>query len=127
MTSQRRTARTRHVRIAIRDGTKEDLGEVVDLWEHLVDHHREYSDYYTLARNGRRNWSRYLREKFSEPSTRLIVAEEDGKLVGFMLCLLDPVKPIFKEKTVGIISDAYVVKHRRRKGIMKEMLAVALR
>lgn len=127
MPVRKKTRKPRRVRIRIRDGDEDDLEEVVDLWEGLVDHHRAYSDHFTLARDGRRKWSKYLEEKFSEPSTRLIVAEEDEELVGFMLCLLNPVKPIFKEKAVGIISDAYVVKHRRKKGIMKEMLASALR
>ena len=127
MTTHRKHSGPRHVLIVIRDGSEDDLDDVVELWKDLVDHHREFSDYYTLRRDGRRNWSKYLREKFSEKSTRLIVAEEGGRLVGFMLCLLDPVKPIFRERTVGLISDAYVVEHRRRKGIMKEMLAVALR
>ena len=127
MTTHRKHSGPRHVLIVIRDGSEEDLDEVVELWKDLVDHHREFSDYYTLRRDGRRNWSKYLREKFSEKSTRLIVAEEDGKLVGFMLCLINPAVPIFKERMVGLISDAYVVRHRRRKGIMKEMLAVALR
>ena len=106
---------------------EDDLDEVVDLWEELVEHHRNYSDHFEISRDGRRIWEAYLRERFSEPSTKLIVAEEDGGLAGFMLCLLDPSKPIFKERTVGIVSDAYVVKNRRKKGVMKEMLVVALR
>lgn len=127
MTPKGTKRRTRRVRIRIREGTEDDLEEVVDLWEELVDHHREYSDYFTLARDGRKRWAEYLEQKFSEPSTMLLVAEEDDALVGFMLCLLGPVKPIFREKTVGIISDAYVVRHRRKKGIMNELMATALR
>ena len=127
MVASKKTEEPRLLHIGIRDGTKEDLESVVDLWEELVEHHSAYSDHFTLARDGRKKWAKYLHEKFSEPSTRLIVAEEDGDLVGFMLCLLNPGKPIFKEKAVGVISDAYVVRHRRKKGIMKEMLSVALR
>ncbi|UCE45052.1 MAG: GNAT family N-acetyltransferase [Methanobacteriota archaeon] len=127
MVASKKIEEPRRVHIGIRDGTEEDLERVVDLWEELVKHHSAYSDHFTLARDGRKKWAKYLNEKFSEPSTRLIVAEENDDLVGFMLCLLNPGKPIFKEKAVGVISDAYVVKHRRRKGIMKEMLSVALR
>ena len=117
----------KRVQIRIREAVEDDLDEVVDLWEELVEHHQNYSDHFELSRNGRDIWEEYLRDKFSEPSTKLIVAEEDGGLAGFMLCLLDPSKPIFKERTVGIVSDAYVVKNRRKKGVMKEMLVVALR
>ncbi|MDH3365729.1 MAG: GNAT family N-acetyltransferase [Thermoplasmata archaeon] len=126
MTAKKKTG-PRRVRIEIREATEDDLGDIVDLWELLVEHHRAYSDHFKLARDGRRKWSAYLKEKFSEKSTKLIVAEEEGKLVGFMLCLMSPGRPIFSEKAVGVISDAYVVKHRRKKGVMKEMLVVALR
>jgi L-amino acid N-acyltransferase YncA len=128
MTSSKdKTTKTRRVRIEIREATEDDLEDIVDLWELLVEHHRAYSEHFRLARNGRRKWSAYLEEKFSEKSTKLIVADEDGELVGFMLCLMSPGRPIFSEKAVGVISDAYVVKHRRKKGVMREMLVVALR
>ncbi len=122
-----KTTSTRHVRIEIREATEGDLDDVVDLWQLLVEHHRAYSEHFKLARDGRRKWSAYLKEKYSEKSTKLIVADEDGELVGFMLCLLSPGRPIFSEKAVGVISDAYVVKHRRMKGVMKEMLTVGLK
>jgi L-amino acid N-acyltransferase YncA len=127
MTAKKKTTRTRHVRIEIREATEDDLDDIVDLWELLVEHHQAYSEHFKLARDGRRKWSAYLEEKFSEKSTKLIVADEDGELVGFMLCLMSPGRPIFSEKTVGVVSDAYVVKHRRMKGVMREMLVVALR
>jgi RimJ/RimL family protein N-acetyltransferase len=47
--------------------------------------------------------------------------------VGFMMCLLSPQEPIFAEKATGVVSDAFVRKDRRKKGVMKEMLRVALR
>lgn len=121
-------AGSRRVQIRIREAHEDDLDDVACLWEELVDHHREYSDHFELSRDGRDIWERYLRERFAERSTKLIVAEEDdGRLVGFMLCLLDPSKPIFKQRVVGVIPDAYVARSRRKKGVMKEMLAVALR
>ncbi|UCE92320.1 MAG: GNAT family N-acetyltransferase [Methanobacteriota archaeon] len=127
MTPEGGNGSSKPVRIRIREAGEDDLDEIVDLWEELVEHHQTYSDHFTLSRNGREIWEEYLREKFSEPSTKLIVAEENDGLVGFMLCLLDPARPIFKEKAVGLVSDAYVVKNRRKKGVMKEMLIVALR
>jgi len=108
-------------------GRAADLDAVVDLWDELVDHHGRLSPLFTPASDSREKWSRYLVKKFSEKSTRLIVAQEDGEVVGFMLCMLSPNAPIFKERTLGIITDVYVRQERRRKGIAKEMLKVALR
>jgi len=127
MTTKEKATRTRHVRIEIREATEDDLDDIVDLWELLVEHHQAYSEHFKLARDGRRKWAAYLEEKFTEKSTKLIVADEDGELVGFMLCLMSSGRPVFSEKNVGVVSDAYVVKHRRKKGVMREMLVVALR
>ena len=123
----KKDAKSRRVKIEIRDATEKDLKGIVVLWELLVEQHRTYSDHFTLARDGRRKWARYLRQKFTEPSTKLIVAEENGELMGFMMCLLSPQDSIFVEKATGVVSDAFVRKDRRKKGVMKEMLRVALR
>lgn len=124
---QKKDAISRRIRIEIRDATEEDLKGIVELWEMLVEQHRTYSDHFAIARDGRRKWARYLRQKFTEPSTKLIVAEEKEELVGFMMCLLSPQESIFAEKATGVVSDAFVRKDRRKKGVMKEMLRVALR
>ena len=117
----------KRVRIEIRDARIGDLGAVVDLWDLLIDHHRNMSAYFAPARDSREKWSMYLAKKFSEKSTKLLVADEGGEIVGFMLCLLTPNKPIFKDKSVGVISDVYVSESRRNRGVTKEMLKVALR
>ena len=113
--------------IFVRDGTEDDLDGVVDLWALLARHHEEISEDFTLAWDGKRKWSNYLRSKFGEISTKLIVAEEDGKIVGFMLCLLSPNAPVFKERKVGVISDVFVLEERRRKGVARKMLEVAVK
>ena len=107
--------------IEVRDGTKGDLRAVTDLWTQLAEHHTKLSDDFALAWDSRLRWSRYLSSKFKEISTKLVVAEEDGRIVGFMLCLLSPNTPIYAERKIGVISDAYVLPERRRKGVTKLM------
>ncbi len=115
------------IRIDIRDATVDDLDSVVDLWGMLARHHEDISNDFTLAWNGKRKWAKYLENKFDEISTKLVVAEEDGKVVGFMLCLLSPNTPVFKERKIGVISDVFVLEERRRKGVAKKMLDVAVK
>lgn len=117
---------TKKIVIRIRDAVEEDLPRVADLWEELARYHESLSEHFRLAWDSKRRWSEYLRTKFSEPSTKLIVAEEDGRLVGFMLCLLSPNAPIYKERKVGVVSDVFVQEPRRRKGVAKKMLASAI-
>jgi ribosomal protein S18 acetylase RimI-like enzyme len=115
------------VRIEIRDAVEKDLPEVVELWEKLAKHHERLSDRFELAWDSKRHWRAYLEKRFSEISTKLIVAEEAGNIVGFMLCMLSPNVPIFKERKIGIIADVYVLEERRRKGVARKMLDVAVR
>lgn len=115
------------VRIEIRDAIEEDLPGVVELWERLAEHHEKLSDKFELAWDSKRHWRAYLEKRFAEISTKLIVAEEEGDIVGFMLCMLSPNVPIFKERKIGIIADVYVLEERRRKGVARKMLDVAVR
>ncbi|OGS41931.1 MAG: hypothetical protein A3K67_05820 [Euryarchaeota archaeon RBG_16_62_10] len=115
------------ITIKIRDATKDDLGAVTDLWESLARYHVTLSDRFTLALDSRRKWRAYLAEKFSEISTKLIVAEEDGEIIGFMLCLLSPNVPVYKERKIGVVSDVYVREDRRRKGVGKKMFDLAVK
>lgn len=107
--------------IEVRDATKSDLRAVTSLWTKLAEHHSELSDHFALSWDSRLRWSKYLTSKFKEISTKLIVAEENGKLVGFMLCLLSPNAPVFAERKIGVISDVYVLPERRMKGVTKLM------
>ena len=118
---------TSKILIEVREARKDDLSGVVDLWEKLATYHSELSDEFALAWDGKRRWSKYLHKKFSEISTKLIVAEEGDRIVGFLLAMLSPNYPIFKERKIGLISDVYVLEARRGKGITKKMLDVAIK
>jgi len=93
----------------------------------LAKYHQRLSGDFTLAWDSRRKWANYLKTKFSEISTKLIVAVENGKVVGFMLCFLSPNVPVYKERKIGVISDVFVSEERRRKGVMKKMFDTAIR
>ncbi len=119
--------RVQRVKIEVREATEEDLDQVANLWKDLAEHHAELSEDFSLTWDSKRRWSRYLREKFAEVSTKLIVATDGDRIVGFMLCMLSPNIPIYEERKLGIVSDAYVLERRRGKGIAKKMLDVGLR
>ncbi len=107
--------------IEVRDATRSDLRAVTGLWMELAKHHSKLSDDFALSWDSRLRWSRYITARFKEISTKLVVADEDGELVGFMLCLLSPNTPVYAERKIGVISDVYVVPERRKKGITKLM------
>jgi L-amino acid N-acyltransferase YncA len=113
--------------IEVRDATKKDLKAVTSLWTELAEYHSKLSDDFALAWDSRLRWSRYLASKFKEISTKLVVAEEDGKLVGFMLCLLSPNTPVYAERKIGVVSDVYVLPERRKRGVTRLMFDHAVK
>ena len=118
---------SKRIIIEIREGRKEDLDGVVDLWQRLAKQHEAMGDEFALRWRSKKDWSDYIRLKYSEISTKLIVAEEEGEVVGFMLCMLSPNAPIFRDRKIGLISDVFVIPQRRRKGVAEKMLAVAVK
>jgi ribosomal protein S18 acetylase RimI-like enzyme len=114
-------------KIEIREARIGDLGRVVDLWEEMAEHHSRLSHHFTVSEDGRERYSKYLARKFSEKSTKLVVATNGHEVIGFMLCMLSPNVPVFKERTVGLVSDVYVLREFRMKGVAKEMLKYGLR
>ncbi|MGD9962540.1 MAG: N-acetyltransferase family protein, partial [Thermoplasmata archaeon] len=115
------------LKILIREARIGDLGDITDLWEQMAEHHSRLSHHFTLAEDGKDKYSKYLARKFSEKSTKLVVATSGPKVVGFMLCLLSPNTPVFRERTVGVVSDVYVRPEFRMKGVAREMLKSGLR
>jgi ribosomal protein S18 acetylase RimI-like enzyme len=115
------------VKIGIREARIGDLGDAVDLWEQMAEHHTRLSHHFTLSEEGKDRYSKYLAKKFSERSTKLVVATHSGRVIGFMLCLLSPNVPVFKERTIGVVSDVYVRPEFRMRGVAREMLKVGLR
>ena len=111
--------------IEVREAREDDMEPVADLWKMLAEYHEELADDFALSWDSRKRWSKYLRDKYSEISTKLIVADEAGEIVGFMLCMLSPNAPIFRDRQLGVISDVYVREDLRRKGIAKKMFDVA--
>lgn len=115
------------LKIQIREARIGDLGDITDLWEEMAEHHSGLSHHFTISEDGKDRYSKYLARKFSEKSTKLIVATSGPRVIGFMLCLLSPNAPVFQEKTIGVVSDVYVRPEFRMRGVAKEMLKSGLR
>ncbi len=61
------------------------------LWLQLFDHHRAVGDAGIRVIDRRRSWPRRRRlyeQLFAEPGTFVVLAEQDGKPVGYALCHL---------------------------------------
>jgi len=55
-----------------------------------------------------------------------LVAEDEGRVVGFLLASMDRRPGIFLERVHGLISDVYVRPAYRRRGVGRELVGAAL-
>jgi len=63
----------------------------------------------------------YITKMIRSRLASLFVAEEQGKIVGYIHGSLRPMPPIFQVSTFGRLNSAYVLKHYRRQGVGRRL------
>lgn len=113
----------------IRKANISDIKTIVDVWEGFLNEH----DGIVIARNPRlkemnlrNNDARSMYEKFllsniESENGIVLIAEEDGQTAGYSLGLIKDEIPIFEIKQYGYISDLYVKKEFRGKGVSSKL------
>ena len=93
-----------------------DLERIVELWERLVAFHTDLDPRLRMADDGREHFYDHLLDALDSPSSRALVVEHDGEVVGFALghVCLNP--PVLAPRRYGLISDAFVEEDERRRG-----------
>jgi ribosomal protein S18 acetylase RimI-like enzyme len=112
---------------SIRKARVKDVVEIVNIWHHFMDEHREMGREWKEDRipEIKDNVDELLHDYFSRSvrskNSYLLVLEDEGKVQGFMLSMIHKNIPIFKKHPVGLISSLHVEKQLRGKGFSSEM------
>jgi ribosomal protein S18 acetylase RimI-like enzyme len=84
---------------------------------------------FEMVKNASEIWIRFYETHVRSSNKKAIVAEEDGRVVGYLLGSIEKRSPIFKTTHIAFISDAGVTRERRNRGIgtklVKEFVAWA--
>ncbi|MDD5171530.1 MAG: GNAT family N-acetyltransferase [Candidatus ainarchaeum sp.] len=117
----------------IRKANLADLDSIVVLWKGLMAHHRSLAkkktaerDMVELAPDAERRWRLWARKNMRSRNGLLLVAEEDGKIIGYSLNNIKSNVRLFKVKKYGYLSDIFVAKTHRKRGIGNAFLKAAL-
>ncbi len=114
--------------VRVRRAKLSDLPVVIRLWRELIGYHEALGGQdFRLAPNAERDWKKYLRGHLTHANKLGLVAEVEGKPVGFLLATIELRPPILMERKYGHISDVYVQEPERRKGVGKALVAETLR
>ncbi|MBI4176276.1 MAG: GNAT family N-acetyltransferase [Candidatus Aenigmarchaeota archaeon] len=107
--------------IEIRKAKAKDIPAVVELAMDLVRYHK-FDSYLDPSKNVRSAYAKYFRQSIRSRKKLLLVAETDGRIMGFVLGEILKMPPIFKIRTAGYVRDMLVAERFRRRGVGKLLL-----
>ncbi|MBI2611224.1 GNAT family N-acetyltransferase [Candidatus Gottesmanbacteria bacterium] len=112
----------------IRRAEEKDIPMITKLGEGLTSLHLEFDpDYYVYDREGfSASFSQWLRTQIPLLTSLLLVAEENGNIVGFMSGFIKYLFPWYSIKRVGHISFTFIDGNFRGRGIGSKLLAEAI-
>lgn len=102
----------------IRPAIASDTVAIGKLWAALVAYHRTLDPNMPQATpQGAELYARNLSSRLQDPQTQVFVAEQDGRVVGYVLgVVVDLMPEIFEQETSGFLADIFVEADYRRQG-----------
>lgn len=111
--------------VTIRPGSLRDLRQMLVLWHELMEFHRQRDAFFTPAADGDEHFLAHLRDVLSKPSWRLLVAEQEHRLVGYCLVGILRYPGVYERPRFGWIQDFVVTASHRRGGVGTRLFEVA--
>lgn len=107
--------------LLIRRASTSDISSVATLWMVMMREHESRDPRLRLGEDPCKIYADQLGEMMNCPDNALFVAEDDGVITGYVLALLLPNPPVFKEQRYGFIAEMVVDPNSRRKGTGREL------
>ncbi|MEA2037586.1 MAG: GNAT family N-acetyltransferase [Nanoarchaeota archaeon] len=109
--------------IKIRKAKLHDIRELLELWQCLMDYHQALdANQLPLKKNAKTLMEPFFTKNIRGKDSLVLVAEEDKKLVGYLMGFVRNIPPVYIEDKMAYISDGFVIKEYRNKSIMKKMI-----
>src|SRR4051812_19589282 len=106
----------------IRKATKNDLSAIVRMTVALQDHVRSVRPAYKTGTAFRATAEKNTRKYLSSTNNHALIAEHEGKAVGFCLCQIRKPYSVFPEERIGFIYDIYIEPAFRRQRLAGRFL-----
>lgn len=110
----------------VRLARKKDVDEIVELWKYMMDFHGEIHPYFKTGPKGDKNFRGFLKRQIGSSGSLVLVAEDQGRIIGFCLGLIMEYPPVFIHRKKGHINDMVVAEDYQKKEVGKELLLSAL-
>ncbi len=101
----------------IRRAQPSDLDQLAGLWRELAELHADIAPEFALVPDAEQLFRRHMALVLADDKCHVVVAEQDGELIGFVNGGMHENAPVFVERYVGEISSAVVTARSRRQGV----------
>ena len=105
----------------VREAKKENIKHVKHLCDRLMDCHLKFDEYYRLGSSSDDKYIEYFTELVTSDDSLILVAEDNGVVIGYLAGKIEDRPPVFEIDTRGWIDSAYVLEEHRGQGVGKEM------
>ena len=116
----------------IRTARIQDMKKLIELWKGYEDYHLSLTNdeymkkFLQTNKDAIPEMEKYFKKKISSEDSDILVADDSGKLVGFIMLSVYESSPIAEIKKYGHIGYFFVKQNMRRKGIGKEIYKKSL-
>jgi ribosomal protein S18 acetylase RimI-like enzyme len=109
--------------IIIRNGRIKDKKQVLEVWEELMEYHIRISSIdYEMKDDAPELFMKFFENNVRSRIKKAVVAEENGKVIGYILGAIQKRPPLFKTTHHAFITDAAVLQENRNKGVGTKLL-----
>ena len=107
----------------VRDGCVKDGEKTLLVWDEFMDFHKGISALdFNMVDKAREMWMKYFEKHVRSRIRKAIVAEYDGRIVGFLLGSIEKRPPIFTTSHQAYVDSIGVSESKRNQGIGGLML-----
>lgn len=107
--------------LVIRKATKRNLESIGILWQEFMDFHKERDPAFARSADGHEYFKEFIASHLEKESSLVLVAEQDGAVVGYCLAMLAKYPPVFASRDYGTVYDLAVTQRCRKAGIGEKM------
>jgi GNAT superfamily N-acetyltransferase len=109
----------------LRQATPDDIPRIQPLWQALYQHQSEHGMLLRLPEGAYEAWLKSI-VPFLGRFANVVVAEQDGAIIGFVAGRVRALPPYFGSATIGAISEVFISEAYRGSGIGRRLLAFAV-
>ncbi len=90
--------------------------QILDLWQEFAKHHEPFDPRYPMKENVRAGYETHLREAMQTENTKVLVAMDNDRAVGYTIANIRKTIPWQRER-YGYIEEMAVTSRYRRRGV----------